>query len=169
MEENNMSNLTEQQKDTSIAKSFVKNPFLMLQTELDKVMRSFHIYLDFSSSTAEVLNNLKMTPSINIVEDDENFKIEAEMPGMGEEDIKVSITNRIVTLRSEKKMSSKNEGKDFRIQEIGYGCYEREIALPDDLDIDQAKATFRKSMLWINIPKKQGAKKQSKELKIEKA
>lgn len=165
---NDMANLTQHSKESSIAKSFVRNPFLSLQTELDKAMRDFYTFLDVPIFSSNDLNNFKLTPSINIVEDDKNFKIEAEMPGMGEEDIKVSISDGIVNLRGEKKISRKNEGKDYRMQEIGYGCYERDIALPEDLDTDKAKATFRKGMLWINFPKKQGIEKKSKELKIEK-
>ncbi len=165
----------EQQKDkqvqneTSFTKSFTRNPYLLIQNEIDKAMRNLHTFFDFTSFTPKELNDLKMTPSINIVEDNENFKIEAEMPGMAEEDVKVSINNRKVTLKGEKKISSKDEGKNFYIQEIGYGCYEREIALPDDLGIEQATATFKKGMLWVTIPKKQGAEKQAKQINVEKA
>lgn len=135
-------------------------------------MRNFYSFPDFSTFpvfSSKELNNLKITPSINIVENDNSFKIEAEMPGMGEEDIKVNVSKGMVTIKGEKKISRKNEGKDFRMQEIEYGYYERDIPLPDGLDTDKAKATFRKGMLWIDIPKKQGTEKKSKELKIEKS
>lgn len=164
-----MSNLMHHLKGLSLAKSFVRNPFMSLQTELDKAMRDFYAFLDVTTFSSNDLNKLKISPSINIVEDDKNFKIEAEMPGMGEEDIKVSISDGMVKLRGEKKISRKNEGKNYQIQEIGYGCYERDIALPENLDTDKAKATFRKGMLWINFPKKQGTEKKSQELKIEKS
>ncbi len=164
-----MTDLNQQPKEMSRMQSFARNPFLIIQTELEKAMRNIHTFFDFSNFSTGELHNLKMAPSVNIVEDDNNFKIEAEMPGLGEEDVTVSMNNRTITICGEKKISSKNEGKNFRIQEIGYGCYEREIALPDDLDTVQAKATFKKGMLWVNIPKKEGAKKHSKELKIEKA
>lgn len=146
-----------------------RNPFVSLQTELDKAMQDFYQLLNFPHTSSQSMLNQTITPAIDIVEDDKNFKIEAEMPGMGEEDIKVSVNKSILTLKGEKKTSKKDEGKNYMMREIGYGYYERDITLPDNVDIDQAKATFKKGMVWINIPKKPGSEKQSRELKIEKA
>ncbi len=105
---------------------------------------------------------------MDIVDDKENLKIEVEMPGMGEEDIKVSIADGILTIRGEKETSKKDEGKNYVRREIGYGSYERTIPLPDSVDVEKAKASFKKGMLWVTIPKKPESVKRSRELKIEK-
>lgn len=146
-----------------------RNPFVSLQTELDKAMQDFYQFLNLPRSSSQEMLNQKIMPPIDIVEDDKNFKIEAEMPGMGEEDIKVIVNKGILTLKGEKKTSKKDEGKNYMMREIGYGYYARDITLPDNVDIDQAKASFKKGMVWINLPKKPGSEKQSRELKIEKA
>lgn len=116
----------------------------------------------------EGFENLILNPSMDIVDDKENLKIEVEMPGMGEEDIKVSIADGILTIRGEKETSKKDEGKNYVRREIGYGSYERTIPLPDSVDVEKAKASFKKGMLWVTIPKKPESVKRSRELKIEK-
>jgi HSP20 family protein len=101
------------------------------------------------------------------VEDKDSFKIEAEMPGLGEDDINVNIADGQLTIKAEKKTSRQDKDKNYIAREIGYGSYERTIALPDTVNIDQAKASFKKGMLWIIIPKKAEAMQRSREIKVE--
>ncbi len=146
-----------------------KNPFLSLQSELDRAMADFYNLFAMPSISSDKFENLTITPSINLVEDKDSVKIEAEMPGLGEEDIKVSVGDGILTIKGEKTVSSKNENKNYLSREIHYGRYERNIALPDSVDVEKAKASFKKGMLWVTIPKKAEIVKKSRELKVEKA
>lgn len=145
-----------------------KNPLIALQDELDRAINGFYSFAGLPHSTFESFENLSINPLIDIVDDKENFKVEAEMPGMGEQDIKISISDGMLTIKGEKETSKKDEGKNYISREISYGRYERTIALPDSVDVDKAKASFKKGMLWINIPKKAEAVKRSRELKVEK-
>lgn len=145
-----------------------QHPFQALQSELDRAIGSFYNVFDVPSFNLANFENLLIQPSIDIVEDNENFKIEAEMPGMGEEDIKVSINDGMLTIKGEKEVSKKNTGKNYLKREITYGSYERSIALPDTLDVDKAKASFKKGMLWVTIPKKAEISKKNRELAVEK-
>jgi len=163
-----MANLLQRRQNLQRANELFNTPFPAIQSLMEQTLKNFYDFPELYSLEKD-LNKLTITPRINLVESDKEFKIEAEMPGMGEEDVKVSLSKDSITLRGEKKISRKNEGKRFRTQEIGYGAYEREIALPEDLDIDQAKASFRKGMLWITIPKLEASERQRRELKIEKA
>ncbi len=165
-----MANLINWKKSIPIAReeSYQKNPFTALQTELDRAMRDFYGIFE-SPSLFDRFKNLAISPSIDIVEDKNSFKVEAEMPGLGEEDIKISISDGMLTISGEKTVSKKDEKKNYLSREINYGCYKRSIALPDSADIDKAKATFKKGMLWVDVPKKAEAIKQNRELKVEKA
>jgi HSP20 family protein len=163
-----MTNLSSK-KPVSAAPLHHKNPFLVLQNELENAINSFYNFTGLSRTSFGNFENLALNPSVDIVDDKENFKIEAEMPGMGEENIKVSISDGMLTIKGEKEISKKDEGKNYIKREINYGCYERTIALPDSVDVDKAEASFKKGMLWINIPKKAEAIKKSRELKVEKA
>lgn len=145
-----------------------KNPFLSLQSELDRAMADFYNLFAMPSISADKFENLNLTPSINLVDDKDSFKVEAEMPGLGEEDVKVAISDGMLTIKGEKTVSSKNEKKNYLSREIHYGRYERSVALPDSVDVEKAKASFKKGMLWVTIPKKADIVKKSRELKVEK-
>lgn len=163
-----MTNIINWSKAIPVSIQSRKNPFLSLQNELDKAMGDFYNLFNPSFSSLKNLENLAITPSIDIVDDKESFKIEAEMPGVGENDIKVSISDGLLIIKGEKTVSSKDEGKNYIMREIGYGSYERSIPLPDSVDTEKAKASFKKGMLWVHIPKKAESVKKARELEIEK-
>lgn len=155
-----MANKSSLKKDnlTSIQRP---NPFVSLQNELNKAVND--VYKMFESpSSLQHFENLDLNPSIDIVEDKDSIKIEAEMPGLDENNIKVSIENGMLTIRGEKTVSSKDEGKNYLMREIGYGSYLRSIPLPDSADIENAKASFKKGMLWVKVPRKQKLKRNRK-------
>lgn len=148
----------------------ILNPFLGLQQEVSRAMNDFYdLFEPHRASLVERLENLKLSPAMDIVEDKDSFKIEIEMPGMGEEDIKVSVSENMLTIEGEKTTSKKDEKKNYVSREICYGRYERSIALPQTADIDKASASFKKGMLWVTIPKKAGSKSSSRKINVEKA
>jgi len=113
--------------------------------------------------------NIKLSPALDIVEDKDCFKIEAEMPGMSEKDINVTFNDNRITIQGEKSTSKKNEKKNFVSREISYGRYDRTVSLPLTADVDKATASFKKGMLWVTIPKRANSSSSSKSIKIEKA
>lgn len=164
-----MAHLPGWHKSTPISIRHPQNPFLRMQAAIDDLMEDFYHEFGMPSVRAEEFEKLMINPAIDIIEDKDHFKVEAEMPGMGEEDIQISIDNGILTIKGEKQTSKKDRDKNYIMREISYGSYERSIRLPETADVDKAKASFKKGMLWIDIPKKPGASKQSQQLKIEKA
>lgn len=151
--------------ELTCSKNECVSPFFDFQQEFDNVFKKFYQALPLA---VKDFNNLNISPAMDIVEDDKNFKVETEMPGVDEKDIKVSIDNGILTIRASKEVSKKNEQKDYIMREISYGSYERNIALPDNADIDKAESTFKKGMLWVTIPKKATDTSKVKELEVKK-
>lgn len=164
-----MANFLSKQKPTPISIERVRNPFSALQHELDKITKDFNHWFESPRLHMEQFENLAIFPAIDIVDDKDTFKVEVEMPGMGEEDVKVSINDGILTIKGEKSTSSQDKDKNYLMREISYGSYERSIALPDSVDIDQAKASFKKGMLWVSFPKQPETAKKSREIEVMKA
>ena len=147
-----------------------RHPFSSLQSVLEKAMTDFYKVenlLEKPLFPVELMESVSIRPSIDIVNDKKNFKVEFEIPGMGKDDVKVSIADGMLTIKGEKKISREDKDKDYVIREIHYGKYERNIALPESVDISKAQATFKKGMLWVNIPKKAESAKQCREIKVE--
>ncbi|WP_454783698.1 Hsp20/alpha crystallin family protein [Legionella sp. WA2024007413] len=163
-----MNALLKWKKGTPISIEHPHNPFLSLQQEVDKAFQDF--YEMFSPNRSmEQFENLNLMPSMDLVEDKDHFTIQMEMPGMDEKDITVSLRDNSLTITGEKSTSKKNEKKKYISREISYGKYERSLSLPSTIDINKAKATFKKGMLWIELPKKAEAKGKSRDVKIETA
>lgn len=131
---------------------FFWQPVLDFQKEFSNFFQNFY---GKSFSPPVEFQNQRIKPAVDIIEDENNFRVEIEMPGVGENDIKVCIMNKTLNIIASKEISKSDEGKDYIMREIGYGFYERNIHLPDNIDISSAKSTLKKGMLWVSIPKKQ--------------
>jgi len=162
-----MNNLLKWKNATPIPIEFFRNPFLSLQHDVDNAFRDFYDIFSSNKSGLEQFEKLELLPSMDIVEDADNFSVQVEMPGMDEKDIKVSFSDNALTISGEKSISKKNENKQYLSREINYGKYERVISLPSTVDVDKAKASFKKGMLWVVLPKKAETKNRSRDIKIE--
>ena len=137
-------------------------------TEIDNLHRELQRVIDrFLGTTLEPsLAETSFLPRLEVSEDDNNFYVKAELPGMDKNDIEILITQDTLTIKGEKK-EEKEEKKDqiFHTKEFSYGYFERTIALPDGLDVDNAEASYKDGILSITIPKKE--EKKGKKQKIE--
>lgn len=106
-------------------------------------------------------------PKIDVAEGKDAIEVTAELPGVDEKDIDVTLTNAVLTIRGEKKAEREESGKDknWHVTERSYGSFSRTIALPYDPDSAKVEAKFDKGVLRIRLPKP--AEVASKEKKIE--
>jgi len=102
----------------------------------------------------------EISPSVDIFEEKGDMVIKAEIPGMNKEDVNVSITENTVTISGEKKQEEKVEKKDYYRVERNYGSFCRSFQLPENVDSDKAKASFKGGVLEVRLPKtKEGKQK----------
>lgn len=143
------------------------HPLISLRNELNKAFSQFdRIFEPFNFPKME-FENLPLLPAMDIVDDEKHFKVELEIPGMDEKDIKVAINNGVLTIKGEKSTSKQDKDKNYMSREIKYGMYERNIQLPEGIDVQNASASFKKGMLWVNIPKMPEFIKGSKEIPVQ--
>ncbi|HDS03833.1 MAG TPA: Hsp20/alpha crystallin family protein [Firmicutes bacterium] len=91
----------------------------------------------------------------DVGEDDEKYMIKAALPGMKEDDIKVSVEDGVLVLRAERREEEKEEKKGYFRREIGYGKYERRFRLPDNVNLEKVDARYKNGILDIDLPKKE--------------
>ncbi|RJG27443.1 Hsp20/alpha crystallin family protein [Massilia cavernae] len=97
------------------------------------------------------------TPRLNVKETEKSFEVEAEMPGVKKEDVKVSIENQRVTVEAETKTESEQrEGENIIYSERSTRKYLRAFTLPSDVDEAAAQAHLENGVLTLSLPKKQG-------------
>ena len=95
----------------------------------------------------------EMMPKMDIFEKDDKFVVKAELPGMKGEDIDISISGDIMTIKGEKKSESEVDEGNYYKRETSYGSFARSIRLPSSVDIDKISAASEDGMLEIELPK----------------
>jgi len=107
------------------------------------------------------------TPSINVTEGDEAIEVTAELPGMDEDDIDLTLSRQGLTIRGEKRDEKEDEGKNYYTRERSYGYFRRSIPLSvDAIDQDKVEATFDKGILTITLPKQEKARAVTKKIEV---
>ncbi len=96
-----------------------------------------------------------MTPSfkVDISEDDNNIFIEADMPGVNKEDIKVSMDNDLLSITAERTQSDEEKKKGFHRVERSWGCLSRSFTLGENVNTEKIEAKYDNGVLKIVIPK----------------
>ena len=109
-------------------------------------------------------------PAINVIEDEKDYKVEVAAPGMNKDDFKVNVTDdNYLVLTVEKKNESKDEDKKRKYlrREFSYHKFEQSLALPEDVNKDEIKASVNDGVLTIDIPKVKVTEKQPAVKQIE--
>ena len=128
----------------------------------------------FDASVSSMLNDMmgwsrnaalsSWAPNVDIVESEDSYQIHAELPGITEEEVNVSLNNNVLTLSGEKKQEIKDEKDNFVRVERTYGKFERSFSLPSNIVADKVDASYKDGVLTVTIPKAEEAK--SRQIKI---
>lgn len=112
------------------------------------------------------VGNGELTPSVDVAETDKAFEITAELPGMAEENVDVSLSQGVLTLKGEKKEEKEKKEKGYYLSERRYGSFQRSFRLPEGVDENKIEANFDKGVLKITLPKTKEAVAQAKKIAI---
>jgi HSP20 family molecular chaperone IbpA len=91
--------------------------------------------------------------TVDVFQDDENIIIQSTIAGVSPDDLDVSITNDMVTIRGERRQQYETDPEDYFYQECYWGTFSRSIILPVEIDADRAEAKIKNGVLTIRIPK----------------
>ena len=97
-------------------------------------------------------------PPVNIAEDKDNYIIQAELPGVTRDEIKVTFNNGVLTIQGERRDEVEREERQYHRVERVYGNFERSFRLPNTVRADQIHAEFRDGVLTLTVPKAEEAK-----------
>jgi HSP20 family protein len=113
----------------------------------------------------EALSIADWTPSCDVSETPEEYRIEAELPGVKKEDLDVNVENGVLTLRGERREKKEEKAKKYHRVESSYGSFMRSFTLPDDANGEKVDADYKDGLLTVRIPRT--APKESKARKVE--
>lgn len=101
-------------------------------------------------------------PRIDVSESDKEIHVNAELPGMTEKDIEVTLENNVLTVKGEKKQEEERKERNYYHVERRYGSFYRNIPIPGEVDTEKIEASFKNGVLNIIVPKKEAAQKGAK-------
>jgi len=143
------------------------SPIFSLQREMNNMFDRFFNDLSPARLWDDEING-RYLPRVDIKETGREVCIEAELPGMDEKDIDISLSGNMLTLRGEKKVEREEKDEGFYHVERSYGKFHRDIPLPAEVETGNVEAVFKKGILSIHIPKKPESQQKSKRIEIKK-
>ena len=105
-------------------------------------------------------------PAVNIAENENEIVVTAEIPGMENEDLDVSLTGDVLTIRGEKKAEHEEKGDNYHRMERSYGSFCRSFTLPCDVERDKVDATYKHGVLTLKLPKSETGKTKSMKIAV---
>ena len=125
-----------------------------LHNQMEKVFSD--IFASHGSETD--MEETSWMPTVDISETENGFEIRAELPGVQESDVSVSVTDNLLTIKGEKHQEAETDDKNYHRVERRYGSFQRSFTLPRHIQTDAIKAEFKDGVLTLEIPKAEAAK-----------
>lgn len=150
-------------RTTDPAPSFFggRDPLTSLHREVDRLFDD--AFRNFGPPSL-FRNGFADWPNIEVSETEKEMHVTAELPGMSEKDLDVSLSDGALTIRGERK--SENTNGERRMSEFYYGSFERRIPLDWDVEEDDVKASFANGVLDVTIPKSEKAQQNTRRIPI---
>jgi HSP20 family protein len=141
------------------------NPVRELESLQSRLSNILDIPQVFGNGRKESLTIAEWSPSVDIIENESEYVIKAELPEINKKDVKVTVQNGLLTLSGERKFEKEEKGKKYHRIERSYGSFIRSFDLPDDADSEHVDAKFTEGMLTIHVNKSKAAAAKEIEVK----
>ena len=143
------------------------NPFQVLQREMNRLFEDM-LPTDLGApwTAAGDAQGRILMPRMEVRETDKELRVIAELPGVTEKDIDVSLDDDVLTIRAEKRIERKEERENTHFTERSFGTFQRSMSLPYRLEPNQVKASFANGVLTVTLPKNE-AQSQARRIPVE--
>jgi len=108
-------------------------------------------------------------PKMDVIDLGDKIEVKAELPGIDENDVTLTLSDGILTLSGERKQEVEEQSKGYYLKEMSSGSFSRSIRLPANIDEDKINATFKNGILIVTVPKIETAPENVKKIPINKA
>lgn len=144
------------------------HPIERMRERMDRMFDDFFRdpFPGFDLDWPRPLSTGSISPSVDIEDKGKELKVSAELPGMDQNDVEVSLTDDALSIRGEKKAEETEEHDGYYVSERSYGSFSRVIPLPVEVESDKVKAKFKKGVLTVRLPKSEKAKANTRKITV---
>ncbi len=151
--------------DWQIARQPDRDPFFQLHREIgrlfDDMLRGFGPMRGLPAERSATL-----TPSVDICETNDALQIRADLPGVAEKDVDVTLDRDMLTIRGERKAESEEKQPDYHMMERSHGSFMRSFRLPFAADAGKVAATLKNGVLTVTVPKPSEAQQRERRIAV---
>jgi len=155
------------------------HPFLALREQMDRMFDEFmndwrmpsisRGVMEWEPFRSSLLGKSEVDVRFDVSETDDAIELTAELPGIDEKDVELTLSDGVLTVKGEKRADTEKKEKDYYLSERRYGSFLRSMRLPDSVDEGKIKATFEKGVLKVEMPKSAEATAKKKKIAISNA
>jgi HSP20 family protein len=130
-----------------------------MRRNMDQMMERFFdepFFANFATRTPR--ENGAWSLPLDLAEDAESYVVKASAPGINPDDIEITLTDNVLTIKGESKEESENKESNWHVRERRYGRFMRSIALPTPIETEKVEATNEHGVLTLRLPKAQAVK-----------
>lgn len=140
-----------------------RNPYPM-HTDINRLFTT--LFDTATPVTNAAAPSRRFAPAMDILESDQDYVLRVDLPGLGENDVKLEILEGVLTLSGERRSSQDDSRDGYRRIERSTGSFSRSVTLPKGVDATAVTAQFENGVLEIHIPKPEEKKPQAVEIKV---
>lgn len=149
-------------KNALVRRSNIDHPFLTMQEEMNRLFDQFFMGFPALHFQKQFTDSF---PRIDMRETGDKIIIEAEMPGMDEKDIQISLNHNVLTIHGQKQEKREKNEKVYYLERT-YGFFHRSIPLHSEVDEKHVEAKFKRGVLRITLPKLPDSEQKTKSIPI---
>jgi HSP20 family protein len=143
--------------------------FSAMRDDMDRLFERFEGGFPRWPAAAGMRQAQLTVPELDVRESADAITIEAELPGVDEKDVSVTLANGMLTIKGEKKQEKDEKTENYHVTERSFGSFERSVLLPDTIDETKVEAKFDKGVLTVSAAKKPEAVKTERKIEISKS
>lgn len=143
------------------------DPFKEMEATQSRLARIFGLAPGrVANGDRESMTTTEWAPSVDIVEDEKEWVVKADLPEVKKEDVKVTVENGVLAITGQRRFEKEEKDKKYHRIERAYGTFLRSFTLPDAADGSKVSATFKEGVLTVHLPKSEQTKPKAVEVKV---
>jgi HSP20 family protein len=143
------------------------DPFKEMEETHSRLAKIFGLsHPRFGNGGQELMTIAEWAPSVDIIEDEKEWLVKADLPEVKKEDVKVTVENGVLTITGERRLEKEEKDRKYHRVERSYGSFFRSFTLPDAADSPKVSAEFKEGVLKVHLPKSEKAMPKAIEVKL---
>lgn len=148
------------------AGSGAEHPLMAFQREFDRLFEDLWRGFDVPTAERGQRSAAMITPRIEVIEKEKEIVVTAELPGLQETDVELTLTDNVLSIRGEKKLEKAEKEEGYTYSERSYGVFERRIPIEADVLAEAVVAKFADGVLTVTLPKHPDAKPHVRQIPV---